>query len=234
MTWLEEPRLELITRSERFEATRLQVEVAGLFAPYCGTPWEEVERYETTMRARYLQDAKDRLGMWLARQGKTGAQVNRERRKVYREIVVGQMTCTHCGREFSVDKWRGINGTTSVCSKECEVAVMRAGRYRKAKRYDVDGESLTLAEWSRKRGISVNILWQRINRGWDIRRALGLSAGPAKSSKFVGVSWSKACHKWQAYASIGCGRRKQLGCHDTEESAARAVAEFRAGQEAAK
>ncbi len=36
-------------------------------------------------------------------------------------------------------------------------------------------ESMTLAQWSRKTGISAQTIWQRINRGWDIKRALGES-----------------------------------------------------------
>jgi len=40
------------------------------------------------------------------------------------------------------------------------------------KRYEYNGESLTLSEWSKKVGIDTKVLWDRINRGWSAEKAL--------------------------------------------------------------
>jgi hypothetical protein len=75
--------------------------------------------------------------------------------------------------------------------------------------------------------------------GFPPERKLTRAGLPA--SKYRGVSWSKERFRWQASISKtidGVRRQRWLGCHDSEEAAARAynaaVPEFFSGEEAAR
>lgn len=232
MTWDESPVIDLVSRGESFQATRLQVEIAADLARFEGsfTIWEAIELHERTMREVYLQDCKDRTQRWLDRQGKTGAEVNRERRAINRQVVIAKAVCAQCGSEFDIDRQRGLDGSTTVCSKACEVAIALAAKRAKAKRYEIDGSSLTLSEWCRRKSLSLFVVNNRLRRGWDIRRALGIAESPKKSSRYVGVSWNKGNHKWSAKLSYGdgSGRARHLGSFQTEYEAAAAIEAERA------
>lgn len=48
---------------------------------------------------------------------------------------------------------------------------------RQWRRYELDGESLTLGEWAKRAGLRRETLRYRVEHGWDLRRALTTPAG---------------------------------------------------------
>jgi hypothetical protein len=52
------------------------------------------------------------------------------------------------------------------------VKLVQANNTRSNAYYTLDGETLTLAQWARKRGASYKAVHARLNRGWSLERAL--------------------------------------------------------------
>ena len=187
MTWNEELTIELVSKGERFEATHLQVEIAATFAAHehGWTIWDHVAMHEKAFREVHLGRTRERFQRSLDTRGITRAQYDTQRFRTDKKIVVTSAVCEECGTEFDVTKYRGDRGNISLCSRAC--VSRRAHRLKRenARHYEIDGVSLTLAEWCRRRNIGFHVAWQRIRRGWDIRRALGMKQGDGAGKRAV-------------------------------------------------
>jgi lambda repressor-like predicted transcriptional regulator len=109
-------------------------------------------------------------------------------------------TLTHNGKTRTIAEWAEISGVSDAVirrrldqglsaeealSKDYKrpkttgshrwndhIARMHAARRASAKRYTVDGRSLTLREWAEQSGLKLSTLQGRITDGWTIERAL--------------------------------------------------------------
>jgi hypothetical protein len=65
-------------------------------------------------------------------------------------------------------------GSGSYSKENCRWATMteQANNRRDNHRVTLDGETLTIAEWSRRSGVSDRVIATRIARGWEVRRAV--------------------------------------------------------------
>lgn len=92
----------------------------------------------------------------------------RERVKKLRAKVVGTMRCKGCGKPMPRTAEYDQRGrATGVCSVSCR------GRARaNIELVTIGGVSLPLVEWSRRAGLELKTVCQRIARGWDVERAL--------------------------------------------------------------
>ncbi len=78
-------------------------------------------------------------------------------------------------------------------------------------RVDYEGHSLCLSEWSRKSGISGNVIWARLSAGWSVSDAV-----TKKPRGTRGVSFSPRGSKWLARILIN-GKRKSAAFPTKEE-----------------
>jgi hypothetical protein len=67
-----------------------------------------------------------------------------------------------------------IDSAGSYCKENCRWADLeaQANNRRNSRRLDLDGESMTLAQWARRAGISQSLLTWRLSAGWSARDAL--------------------------------------------------------------
>jgi hypothetical protein len=64
------------------------------------------------------------------------------------------------------------NGPYSPDNCSWETRIQQNNNKRDNRRIEFDGQSLTLAEWSRKTGFTLKQIWSRINRGWSAQQTL--------------------------------------------------------------
>jgi len=66
------------------------------------------------------------------------------------------------------------NNDGPYCKNNCRWATKRvqANNRRSSKLITFNGKTLTQAEWERELGLKYGVIWQRLDRGWSIERAL--------------------------------------------------------------
>lgn len=89
--------------------------------------------------------------------------------------------CEHCASESEKRyDWANVSGQYKreradwlrLC-RRCHTRYDRAIRLKKNKRYEFNGESLTLTEWSERLNFDYYTLYRRLHRlGWSMERAL--------------------------------------------------------------
>jgi hypothetical protein len=80
------------------------------------------------------------------------------------------------------------NGRLGYFKKNCRWATrfQQQNNLRSNVRYTHDGQTLTLPEWSRRQGIGVSTLAQRLRSGWEVGRAL--TTQPSVRSRLTGTT----------------------------------------------
>lgn len=77
-------------------------------------------------------------------------------------------------KPFSKATIERTNNSLSYSKENCKWATMKeqARNTRRNRILTLNGQSMCLAEWAEKVGIPYNTLVNRLNRGWDVERAL--------------------------------------------------------------
>ena len=72
---------------------------------------------------------------------------------------------------LSIDR---IDANDNYCPKNCRWATNEEQQNHTSytRLYTYKGETLSVMQWAKKTGISANMLYKRLMRGWDIERAL--------------------------------------------------------------
>lgn len=136
-------------------------------------PWVQFELFSETIRARMLADSRRWNADWLKRAGKTQRQHNAHGYACRKETIVCNAICEVCGKQFGVNAERGRRGAFRTCSKSCGGRLGSRNR-RPVKPITIDGQTMTLKDHAGRRGLRYRTVLTRMERGWDVRRALGL------------------------------------------------------------
>lgn len=82
-------------------------------------------------------------------------------------------------RECSLDR---IDTNGNYCPENCKwsTIIEQANNKRSNHFLEYCGEKKTIAEWARLFGFSYKVLFQRIHRGWSVKRALETPIGADK------------------------------------------------------
>jgi len=71
------------------------------------------------------------------------------------------------------------NGPYSPDNCRWATQIEQCQNLRKSRLLEYQGETLTIAEWARRAGLSPGALWGRLDRGWSVERALTTPARQA-------------------------------------------------------
>lgn len=65
-----------------------------------------------------------------------------------------------------------------------------SGSLRRDRKLTFEGVTLTLEEWAQRQGLSFNALYQRLRKGWSIKKSLGMeNTKKAKEAGILRIEW---------------------------------------------
>jgi hypothetical protein len=120
----------------------------------------------------------------------------------------------------SLDRFPDVDGNYEKANTRWATRKEQGRNKRNNKRYTMDGESLTIPEWSDKTGVPIQLICSRIySLRWPIQKALSYEANfNRRQITFNGLT--KTLTEWSEHTGLSRGKiKKRLRRHWTIERA---------------